>query len=754
MRPLTYAFLFSYIVIFSVCFFYLFNSYNSSNYSKNEYNQLLDQLKEIIEFRDSYLKNIEEQQKNLRFIQSPREEVKEEEIPILKQKDEELFDEVLTEESIASAPEILPELTEYEANLRGLETALPDLIYENVENLPEIPNNKVQNTATTTPTKTSTLLPRTSKTTIKTSPIGPKFVPFQIAKNSALETITCVNATYQCLDYPESSTDWPDVPYETYQQIIGNKLRYTSPDKSEFKIINECSENSNKIEILIISKNALSEPKNYGGDFWLGRMTLAEFSNYTKYGMADDSYDTYFPPEKYIDHKNGSYSITFDCNHEKMEETLNYQVQIFLIRHSESISATIKAMAGLNPKSRVFRGTVGTEKVGKCGPLLPEKILDDAPVKDNFCVINDVPGREWVCQKPSSGNCGNLTWLGFDSRDWNMGDKLKNFQLDEVYEDLAFSHDFKIIKSSIETATTTKTKETATITNAINPNGYWYKKKWYTPNLEPHHLKVSKRTMLKNKIFIILGDSLSAQFMTEFKSNIEKYQRDVLRLGKGKFKCEKQEYGFLGIIKGEKCPANPGPWAPNIFTCKGTNTTFVRLPHGMPIHKDGCVETAQYTGDMLEQMVKNGWIGPEYILLMTHGAHFAAFNPIVFYRRLIDIKKSVEKYRKSSPDSLIIFKTLNYIRGDFSKLWSTVSSFNAYRQREMAFKIFGNPYENDMRNNNDFPVKVLDVWPMTKLAFDHMEVGNVHPGWGSSPQWMLDGIINYFIDYIHYLGYL
>ena len=137
MRPLTYAFLFSYIVIFSVCFFYLFNSYNSSNYSKNEYNQLLDQLKEIIEFRDNYLKNIEEQQKNLRFIQSPGEEVDEEEIPILKDETvanvEEVLDEVLTEESIASAPEILPELTEYEANLRGLETALPDLIYENLE---------------------------------------------------------------------------------------------------------------------------------------------------------------------------------------------------------------------------------------------------------------------------------------------------------------------------------------------------------------------------------------------------------------------------------------------------------------------------------------------------------------------------------------------------------------------------------------------------------------------------------------------
>ena len=69
----------------------------------------------------------------------------------------------------------------------------------------------------------------------------------------------------------------------------------------------------------------------------------------------------------------------------------------------------------------------------------------------------------------------------------------------------------------------------------------------------------------------------------------------------------------------------------------------------------------------------------------------------------------------------------------------------------MVFRTFGDPLKQDMRSP-DQQVKILDVWPMTELAFDHMDVGNVHPGWGQSPEWMLNGLIDYFLDFLHYLG--
>ena len=55
---------------------------------------------------------------------------------------------------------------------------------------------------------------------------------------------------------------------------------------------------------------------------------------------------------------------------------------------------------------------------------------------------------------------------------------------------------------------------------------------------------------------------------------------------------------------------------------------------------------------------------------------------------------------------------------------------------------------------SDADLEIFDVWPMTTLAFDHMDVGNVHPGWGASSPWMLTEIINYFIDFLHDVKYI
>ena len=58
------------------------------------------------------------------------------------------------------------------------------------------------------------------------------------------------------------------------------------------------------------------------------------------------------------------------------------------------------------------------------------------------------------------------------------------------------------------------------------------------------------------------------------------------------------------------------------------------------------------------------------------------------------------------------------------------SSFQALRMREIAFRVFGNPYTEDIKSDK-FPVKVLDMYPMTEPVFEFFESGNIHPpsGW-------------------------
>lgn len=749
MRPITILFLCSYMSIFTICLFYILKQHEMKNDRKAEYEELSQQLDEIMKFKDQFLAK----RATFEALERSEEAVLEEAESHTERADSAgnlLFSEnhlktgEMASQIVASINVDKPfkqdslkkwedNLTSFDKNARGIETTFENAIF--IETKKE----------STTPKLTEKINPTSS-------PSGPKFAPYHIAKNAQQEALACLKFDYDCQDCPESKSTWPDIPPELYKTNILDFKSHTSPKDSIIELENtSCLVNSNSfIKIKIRARNFKNENKIYGGDYFLARMVPVSQHNYTKYQVSDYSFGTIISGIKQ-DFFNGTYQFQIPCLLPG-----KFMVQVFLIRHSEAIEGTKRIMAGVNPKSRVFRGTINGEPVGRCGPILPE-MLEDAPTKDDYCVINATPGREWYCEKPpKSKTCGPLEWLGFDARAWVMGDVVGQYKLDNVYEDLAFTGEVEVLPGQIESkekpAQSSPESGSETLKNSQIP-GFWNHLKWIDSKIPKYSGPLKHHNIFKNKIFIIMGDSLSAQFMTEFKSASEKYARDILRQGAGKFKCTKQEYGFLGIIKGDKCPENPGPWAPNIFHCAGTNTTFVRLPHGMPIHKDGCVETAQYTGDMLEQMIKENWVGPEYVILMTHGAHFATFNPILFHNRLLDLKQAVEKYKQASPKSLVIFKTLNYIRGDFSKLWSTVSGFNAYRQREMAFKIFGDPNVQDMRDDK-FKVKVFDVWPMTELAFDHMDVGNVHPGWGKSSDWMLSEIIEYFIDFLAYLNYI
>jgi len=216
---------------------------------------------------------------------------------------------------------------------------------------------------------------------------------------------------------------------------------------------------------------------------------------------------------------------------------------------------------------------------------------------------------------------------------------------------------------------------------------------------------------------------------------------------------------------------NESTWAPIKTTFETLNVTLIKIPHGPPAHKNDCLESSPFTSDVFDKMIEHGWIGPEYMVMMTHGAHFGVFNPIVYYRRLVDIRNAVERYKRVSPESLVILKTMNYFRfwvfiknfklkliikkiiqnnlskGTFQKLSSVGSNWHSWRFRELVFRVFG--------SNNKDPeqlVKIFDVFPMIQTAFNHMEPGNIHPGKDDSPQWLYHGIFDRFIQFLGEYG--
>lgn len=105
----------------------------------------------------------------------------------------------------------------------------------------------------------------------------------------------------------------------------------------------------------------------------------------------------------------------------------------------------------------------------------------------------------------------------------------------------------------------------------------------------------------------------------------------------------------------------------------------------------------------------------------------------------------------SSPNNstLFIFKTLNFGRGDFDRFYIVTSHFKCYRMREIAFNIFGNPHTDNLLDDERHPVKIYDVYPMTEVGFDHMQVGNVHP-----KGFFRKGTADLMVDLIGYMGLL
>ena len=291
---------------------------------------------------------------------------------------------------------------------------------------------------------------------------------------------------------------------------------------------------------------------------------------------------------------------------------------------------------------------------------------------------------------------------------------------------------------------------------------------------------------------MILGDSILSQLWDQFEREAILYSRKLERQAKEDFSVgvevgverslvntnplqalakEKTSdklpvesyFNFLNMTdyNNKNCKEPFKGWGPIQNDFPTLNLTVYSVTHGQPVCKNFCSAKTIYSSDVIDRMVEHEWFSKrtrgvpayeadqeQYIVLFDHGAHFALFNPIVFYNRLLEIKNSIIEYKKHSPKTLFIYKTLNYCRGNFTALWSVQSSFQALRMREIAFKVFGNPHNEDILDDERYPVKVLDVFPMTLAAFEFNVIGDTHPPVGL----LKKGISDYLVDFLKYLG--
>ena len=217
----------------------------------------------------------------------------------------------------------------------------------------------------------------------------------------------------------------------------------------------------------------------------------------------------------------------------------------------------------------------------------------------------------------------------------------------------------------------------------------------------------------------------------------------------------KNKFEFLGLNEYYMDDCEPlSGWGAVKIKNTPCNITGITVNHGLPVQKDLCIGKAIFSVDVLERMIKEKWFtdtekNQKYMIFFTHGMHMAGSNLLTYYNRLIAMRNIIIEYKKHSPKTLFVYKTINYVRGNFKDMYATAGSFHAYRMREIAFKVFGNPYLEDIRDDAKYPVKVYDAYALTMTAFDYMKTGNVLP-----PEPLNGATSKMLIDLADYVGFI
>ena len=545
------------------------------------------------------------------------------------------------------------------------------------------------------------------------------------------------------------------------------------------------------IQINLQIKNKLKQNKTYGGDYLLARMVPFTYPKYVKGRTPDINPKIHgtFIPGHIIDNKNGSYQITIPCIQAGNFRIQIFMIRT--AETVTSLVHGWKTIHNKSGFGRFFKGQLLNGQMSEyCDSMMPAMLPNIGNVS-NVCPIyteQDSPGNTWYCARPHNGDCGDpKTGFGLNStgykypqslsdkryrkEPWSITDVSGKLNLDDTYEELIFETNITVVDRKIEDASQ-KSKSLDEIP------GYWLEGTWYDKTLPNFYLESNMSdpdTLVefwRNKKLIRMGDSILKQLFgslwkdlnealniknkrefTERRAQANKDQapsnehiseedlkiaRKILQnISKSKSRKKRQNlnsnshFDFLGFQDKYQPNCEPiikyGAIQRNISEI---NHFVYTITHGLPFHTGGsvtCPGKSIFSTEAFERMIEHKWFGKNHIIILDHGAHLANWHPIIFYNRLIAIRNAAIKYKKHSPNSIIIYKTLNYIRGDFHHMYACTSSLAAIIQREIVFKILGNPYVDDIADDEKYPIKVFDAFPVTFVAFDQMHSGNVHP---------------------------
>ncbi|XP_053547155.1 NXPE family member 2-like [Bombina bombina] len=206
------------------------------------------------------------------------------------------------------------------------------------------------------------------------------------------------------------------------------------------------------------------------------------------------------------------------------------------------------------------------------------------------------------------------------------------------------------------------------------PSGYFLKDIWNPVfcKLPPLSLISHAETHLTRKMVYLLGDSTLHQWMLRFTELIPALQ-------------------FFDI--------HTSRWdSPSLALDISKNIYIHWMKHGHPFLYNNFYTVKSYS--YIAHEIDNLSGDPDKIVVFTLGHHFRPFPLSLFIRRMLSIRKAVERLFLRSPGTQVFFKTENIREKECDS--ETFSDFNGYIQYNISKTIF-----------KGLNIGMIDSWDMT-----------------------------------------
>ncbi|XP_035985519.1 NXPE family member 3 isoform X2 [Fundulus heteroclitus] len=420
-----------------------------------------------------------------------------------------------------------------------------------------------------------------------------------------------------------------------------------------------------QLEVLIQINDFNGRPKKSGGDVLFARL----HNPTVRAGVVGNV----------LDHHNGSYTAVFSLLWEG-----SAQVEVILIHSSEAV--TVMERVNLEQPGRIFFRSLF--RFGSVSEAAICNVCLNAPL-EQLCNYTDIrTGEPWYCYKPKKLKCEHRITHSFG------GYKLKPMPLENKL--------FKIgvnMKASIRSPGPSKITilpKLKALNEAVpayasgrvmsRPVGYYYQGAWQPLDGTTVHQFNNAAVIsqcLKGKVVHMFGDSTIRQwfeYLIAKTPNLKKFDM--------------------------KTPPKTGPFIALDYT-KNILLTF--RCHGPPIRSPMLpVSQLHFVANELDSVDGSN----NTVVVIGVWAHFSTFPVEVYIRRLLSIRRAVERLLTRAPGTLVIIRTANPKRLTPPESMTTDDYY--FLQRDKILRaIF-----------KEVNVKLLQAWEMTQA---HYLAHNLHP---------------------------